>query len=144
MQCNQCGSDNTQRLQMVYEGGTANINTTSHTGGIGAGKGGLGVGVATTTTSGVSRSLLAERAAPPGKAGYLFKLFFAFLAFLLYVSTEWFSIWKILAFSVLALCAYLIFMGYRFNSKEWPVLFKRWQQKWICNKCGHIFEAGSE
>ena len=43
MQCPKCQSDNTQRLQVVYGGGTQNISTSSSSvivGGVGSGMGG--------------------------------------------------------------------------------------------------------
>lgn len=27
-----------------------------------------------------------------------------------------------------------------YNSREWPDLFEEWQKKWICMRCGKIFE----
>lgn len=27
-----------------------------------------------------------------------------------------------------------------YNSREWPDLFDEWQKKWICMRCGKIFE----
>lgn len=139
MQCEKCNSENTQRLEVVYEGGTQNIQTTSHTTGVGIGGGGVGFGGASTTTSGTSRSLLASRAAPPSRRGYLFPVFFGFLAWLLWTATTRFSMWFFISVAIMALCAYLIYAAFTFNRNVWPGLFAYWQKQWICHKCGHIY-----
>ncbi|MDO4708967.1 MAG: hypothetical protein Q4B94_03975 [Pseudomonadota bacterium] len=139
MQCEKCHSDNTQRLQVVYEGGTQNISATSRTTGIGIGGGGLGVGVASTQTTGISRSTLAYRAAPPAKQRYVFALFLGFLAWLLWVYTSAFSKWFLLSSAVIALCGYWAYRVYTFNNKVWPELMAYWENEWLCLKCGHIY-----
>ena len=141
MQCEKCNSDNTQRLEVAYEGGTQNIQTTSRTTGLGFGRGGLGVGAATTSTSGKAHSLLANRAAPPSKKGYKYQIFFGFLAWLLFTATTAFSMWFFVSVSVMALCAYLIFAAFQFNSKVWPEQLAYWQSQWVCLKCGHIYHV---
>ncbi len=74
MQCTECNSDNVQRLSVIYESGTQQINTTSNSIGssVGVGRGfGLGVGSATTKTKGTSQSYLAGKAAPPKKKSFI-------------------------------------------------------------------------
>ena len=102
MQCGKCSSDNTQLLQMAYEGGTQDIQTKSKTTGIGIAKGGLGIGRASTSTSGTSQSLLATRVAPPKKRTYLYSLITGFLAWIILSATTVSSI------------------GSTFRSLSWP------------------------
>lgn len=137
MKCDKCDSDNTQRVQIAYEGGTQNIETTSRTVGLGLTGGGLGLGGASTSTSGVSRSMLAERVAPPAKKGYQFPVFFGFMSFL-FVGMASGTMFFILA-GVLALSAYFIFAAFKYNSSIWPSLIKHWQEMWVCHKCGNIY-----
>ena len=63
MQCTKCNSDNTQRLEVVFDGGTQNINTTSNSAGAGIG-GSFGVGGIRTSTSGTSQTSLAWQPPP--------------------------------------------------------------------------------
>lgn len=141
MQCEKCHSENTQRLQVAYESGTQNIQTTSHTTGVGIGAGGLGVGSASTTTRGQASSLLASRVAPPPRKRYLVPAFFAFLAWLLWVNTRAFSMWFLLSSAVIALCFYLLYRSFHFNRNVWPQQLAYWQQQWVCLKCGHVYHA---
>jgi hypothetical protein len=64
MQCPACHSDQSQRLQVIFERGTQNIQLFSSTGGLAPG-GGVAEGF--TSTTGTSQSLLAQRCAPPRK-----------------------------------------------------------------------------
>lgn len=66
MHCEKCGSENTQRLQVIYDGGTQDLRATSHTAEVGSISGALGFGGAVTKTAGTSRSVLAQKASPPG------------------------------------------------------------------------------
>ncbi len=141
MQCQKCTSDNTQRLEVAYEDGTQNIQTSSRTTGVGLGRGGIGVGAASTTTSGVSRSLLASRAAPPRKRRYLFIVFTAFLAWLLWTASTRFSLWFFISIAVMVVCAGLAVMVFRFNANVWPEQMAYWRNQWICLKCGHIYHV---
>jgi hypothetical protein len=70
MKCTDCGSDNCQRLEVVYQGGTSNIETHSSGSAIGLARGGLGVGIGRSKTSGTSQTQLAARASPPKKKRY--------------------------------------------------------------------------
>ena len=64
MQCPKCGSENCQRLEVMYELGTQDINTVSRSAAIGsvAGRGAAGIG--STTTEGQSQTRMAEKASP--------------------------------------------------------------------------------
>ena len=143
MQCEKCNSENTQRLQVVYEGGTQNIHSVSHTAGAGIGSGGYGGAGATTTTSGVSRSILANRAMPPLKRSYQAQIIFGFLALVIMSlslsgESKYAGI-RVFAMAVFALCVYTTHTAYKFNSTVWPGQYKFWQAQWLCHKCGHIY-----
>lgn len=71
MQCPKCSSDNTQRLEVIYESGTQQIRIVSNTvGGGGAYGGGPFGGGAVTSTSGTQQTASAQKASPPGKKSY--------------------------------------------------------------------------
>lgn len=119
MNCDKCGSANTQRVQMVYEAGTQKLDLLGDSGG----------------AANVS-SLLASRHAPPPKRRFIGKLFFGFLAFLCVVS----GTGKLFYFglAILILCVYRIFAGLSYNTTVWEGLHKQWREQWLCHKCGHV------
>jgi hypothetical protein len=136
MQCNKCGSDHTQRLQVAYDGGTQDISATSHTAGVGSISGALGLSGSVTKTSGVSRSVLAQKAAPPArrKLGALFVLLF--IGFL---CTRGTTRWVMLGLGMLAYGGYGLYNSIRYNSQYWPGLYKQWLESWMCHKCGNVY-----
>ncbi|MBI4999023.1 MAG: hypothetical protein HZC22_19395 [Rhodocyclales bacterium] len=137
MECPQCKSDNTQRLEVIYENGTQDIKTTSSTVGAGfSGRGGLGV--ANTTTTGKSQSMAAQKAAPPerrfsvgGLVAIVIGLFFVFV-----IGGG--------AIVIGALCVagggYLMNKAMQYNKNVWPGLYQTWQASWYCQKCGTIYQ----
>ncbi len=138
MQCPHCHSDNIQKLSVVYEHGTQNIQTTGRTrgSGIGFGGGGLGAGIgsARTTTKGKSQSIAAKNAAPPDKkkiiipiammgVGLLIIKFIHVFPGLLFIAGGGFIFWKF----------------WQYNKNTYPPLYQQWQRSWLCNRCGEIF-----
>jgi hypothetical protein len=138
MNCQQCGSENTQRFQMAYEHGTQNINTSSRTLGLGFAGGGLGVGSAATATSGTSQSLMAQKVAPPLKKA-LKKPIIAILVGLLLMSAGHGAI--ALGLFVAGPGAFFVYKALSYNSSILPVLQQRWLSSWLCHKCGNTFSA---
>lgn len=138
MQCPSCNSDNCQRLEVTYDGGTQNVNTQSNTAGVGIAGGGLGVGAANTSTTGVIRSRLAEKAAPPQKGRYIYAIISIFILWFLWSVSQTF-IWQTVFFLLIVACFYWIYTVFNFNSKTFPNLYAFWQKQWICLKCGEIY-----
>ncbi|KQQ96292.1 hypothetical protein [Massilia sp. Leaf139] len=114
MQCTHCGSDHTQRLQLVHEGGTQLISTRSHTGEVMDLSDSLRLTGLTTTTSGVSSSVLAQRAAPPEKKKLMAVSVVALIGFGLFRSEEHDAI----GFLIMVFGAWKIYEAIRFNSRE--------------------------
>ena len=135
MQCDKCNSDNTQRLEVVFENGTSNINTRSHSAGAGIG-GSFGVGGVTTKTSGVSQTMQGEKAAPPSKKPFKWAVI-SIIAGWLFLSGSG----GMLAIGALLIAtgAYFIYAAFNYNKNDWPPLYKYWQECWLCNKCGTIY-----
>ena len=135
MQCPQCNSENTQRLRVVYEGGTNAIQTTSRSMGAGVGSGFLSGG-GVTTTSGVSQSGLAANATPPAKKRYA-KPFLAaaFLTGAAAHSPDVVLMWPLAAIPVVVL-----WKRFAYNRDQWPRLFTAWDASWMCHKCGHMYQ----
>lgn len=133
MQCPDCGSENTRKLQVIYEDGTNQINTTSHTAGAGIG-GALGIGGASTKTSGVSQSTLAKKLAPPFRKSMKWPVIFILLGLVL-ASFKAYEIAVIL----IAVGGIQIYLKAKYNKNEWPELYKNWSMSWHCDKCGKVY-----
>jgi hypothetical protein len=67
MNCPNCGSNNVQRLQVIFENGTQHITAHSETLGVSFSSSSEGAGGALTTTTGISQSIIAQKASPPKK-----------------------------------------------------------------------------
>lgn len=133
MQCSKCGSDNTQRLEVIFDGGTQNIDTSSKTAGAGFG-GALGLGGAVTKTKGTSQTALAQKAAPPAKRPLQWVIIGFLLGFLLLGNGA-----IVVGVALLAITGFLGYKAYQYNSQEWPGLYKHWKDCWMCHKCGDIY-----
>ena len=137
MQCTKCNSDNTQRLEVVFENGTQNINTNSHSAGAGFG-GSFGVGGVTTKTSGTSQSIVGGKAAPPPEKSYKWPAIFMFIGFCFAGSGAGFTSYAV-GLPIIAIGGFFGYRAFQYNSTEWPPLYQLWQESWLCNKCGTIY-----
>lgn len=136
MNCPKCGSEHTQRLEIIYENGTHAIDTKSGTIGAGFG-GGFGAGGAKTQTKGTSQSTLAKKAAPPEKKSHLFWLLCGFFSFAVFAQNQIAS--YLIGLLLLVLAFFLAKTTIEYNSKEYPKLRKDWENSWMCQKCGNIY-----
>lgn len=137
MQCPKCSSDNTQRLQVVYEHGTQNISTTSSS--IGGGfSGSLGVGAAHTKTEGTSQSTMAQKSAPPEKTGWGAFVALMTIGILVFLGSESIG-WKIGSGLLTIGMFFSTKNAIKFNKNEWPALYQKWTESWVCNKCGNFY-----
>ena len=138
MQCTKCGSDNTQRLEVVHEGGTQSISTTSHSAGVGIGGGfGIGIGGIRTSTSGKSQSALAIKATPPKKKKIFWFIFAVIAGFMLLGAEDTGN--NIFGLVLISAGGFAAYTAIKFNSKQWPDLFQYWKESWLCQKCGTIY-----
>jgi hypothetical protein len=140
LNCPSCSSEATQKLSLVYEGGYADINTTSSSTGLGLGRGGVAVGVGKTRTRGVSQTAASQKAAPPARKAYLRPLMYIFGGMILLnifmssLGTLWTVLW------IVGSIAWVV-TAYRYNSGVWPSLKSIWDRSFVCNRCSHTFEA---
>jgi len=140
MNCPSCNSDNTQRLEVVFEQGTNHINTTSSTN-VRPAFGAISTAKATTSTSGVSMSKSAQKAAPPPKKGYKVPAIGVIVGLVVVFATlQPFNVlWFIIGLVIACGAGYLLFSAFKYNMKSWPDAYQVWQKSWMCNKCGSIF-----
>lgn len=142
MLCNKCGSENTQRLEVAYEGGTQDISARSHTASVGSISGALGLGGSVTKTTGTSQSVLAKKAAPPLKKPLKMPLigvtiggFIAFGSGFRHVSD------LVFGFVIIGVGGFFFKKALQYNNNEWPIKYQYWINSWLCHKCGHIFHS---
>jgi hypothetical protein len=132
--CPNCGSDNTQRLQIIHEGGLKFQNASSVSGGAAGGAFGE-AGVLLSTTRGTQQSVLSMRAAPPAqrRVGCVAWTLLIISIIMLFTGQPTAIVVGLIAggFTI----AYVVSQT-RYNSKEWPPLFERWQQTFMCMRCG--------
>lgn len=150
MQCPSCNSDMTQRLEVIYETGTQDISTTSYTaagGALSANAARLGLGGAATSTSGLSMTKLAQKLAPPAQRRLKWPLIVLtpglIVLFAVFSGGGGNKGFISGIFSGLLLAspgAIWLYLNMNFNMRQWPVLFRDWQEHWYCNKCGAIFK----
>lgn len=137
MQCPKCNSDQTQRLEVIFENGTQDVNTRSNSVGLASSRGGLGIGTATTTTTGKTQSLAAQRVAPPEKkkiAGPIFGIVFGVVCMMGGGG------WLVFGLALACSCGYVFSQSSSYNKNTWPQLFKNWENSWYCNKCGTVYQ----
>ena len=73
-------------------------------------------------------------AAPAKKGTALSTFFFMFsLVIALVFQSPFFIFVALIAFAFLLQAVF-------YNSREWPDLFDEWQKKWVCLRCGSVFE----
>lgn len=136
MQCEKCSSENTQRLQVAFEGGTQDINARSHTASVGSLSGALGLSGAITKTTGTSQSMLAQKASPPQKRS-LKGSAIAIIIGLFCLSGSGGTV--AIGLLLMAAGGYFGYTAMQFNNNQWPGMYQIWLESWICHKCGHIY-----
>lgn len=137
MRCPSCESENCQRAQVAHELGTSSVSMQGEAFGIASG-GSFGVG--TVRGRGQVQSGLAARIAPPGQAslGCLANLALWSAATLIALAYFWKG-WLVVPGLVLLVIWYRSFGRYQagIDAENRAA----WERRWICLKCGHIWET---
>lgn len=138
MKSPKCESENTQRLEVAFQGGTQDISTTSKSVGVGIGsRGRIGFGGGVTKTSGQSQSILAQKATPPARKPYKEPIIIILGGVLFFSIGQVSGI--VMGLAAVGISGYLIYSRFQFNSQEWPKLYQHWSESWLCHKCGGIY-----
>src|ERR1700720_2673051 len=140
--CPACGSTSVKKSSAVYEQGFRKSQSQSTGIGLGS-RGRIGVGIATTVGS--SRSLAAEKNAPPtpeaGMAGVVAG-FFAYLLAVIVLEILGVGFFESLILALLIALAAGIYVGHRSYSgdqrRDQARQSEYWHQ-WYCLRCGRIF-----
>lgn len=143
--CPHCGSENVQRFSVAFRGGASTIDTKTSTTGIGIGGGGLGIGKAGSHTTGTQMTQLAKEVAPPAKKKYTFPIIISLIIWVVIDK----SLLSVIGGTASSIAGYISLVGalwyfvyqrvYTWNKNVWPGLYEKWEQSWVCLKCGHKF-----
>lgn len=136
MICPKCNSEDCRRLEVIYEDGTQNINTTSRSIGAGASRSGVGGGAAHTATSGTSRTTLAEKAAPPAMKTNPLAAGLVIIGILMLFGS---AIFKLIGIALIGYGIYLFKQLSDYNKTVYPEKYQYWLNQWMCHKCGNIY-----
>jgi len=143
-QCPSCGSENIQRLSVIWKGGTSNWDGSAV--GVGMGSGGVGGGVA--LMGGTSQTLLADDAAPPRKVSPWTVLIVLILvlvgSIIIFMGALKNSLpleldLFLVVFTVSITALYFILNTIRYNTKIYPVEVEKWRNSFLCLRCGAKF-----
>jgi hypothetical protein len=137
--CPKCHSEQIQTLQMVFENGTATAVHNSSGVGVGIGSGGsVGLGFGGSRTTSTSISTLAAKVAPPQprKMGiFMAGIFLPVLALVTNNAGVMF-----VAVLIAAGCFVMGMKMKRWNKTELPKLVAQWERRWLCHRCGNVFD----
>ena len=144
MKCPECGSNNTKRVEVIFDQGTSDSSATSLILGSNAD--------AVAVTSGRSQTRLAQKVSPPKKKdifGPLFLLLLSLVFFVFIFFSKDFSLggpWYIGLFLLLMFILSIRFLmvNLKFNKFEWPKIYESWLKSWCCLKCGNIFKGKND
>lgn len=132
--CPSCGSENTQKISILYDSGTSK----SAAAGVAFGGGAMGIGA----LSGYTRSSLAASISPPQKRSSSTLIFgimvmTVFCAALL-ASSGWLCVLVVVIIGVAA--SILVWIGNnRDNKRYFEPEFSEWGKRFFCLRCGRIF-----
>ena len=127
--CPHCQSENTQKLSIIFTGGTSALTAVT------ADVNSIGIGGA--GTKGVMQTTMAKKYAPPAKQ----KVIGPFFAFLLigFIANFWVSWGMTAGLIVGALCAAA---AIHHNLKVYPGQFAQWNDQFLCMRCETVFTPG--
>lgn len=137
--CPNCGSENIQKMQIVYQSGTgsrSSVTTYENHAGY----------TVESETNEQSSTNLAASVAPPTKKETNFSFMIgcgivsAYLIWDLFHGFSWFELIVGGIAGLLAFAAYENSMEVSaWNENEYPKLYEEWTNSFICHKCGHRF-----
>lgn len=137
MQCSKCDSDNTQKLEVVFNHGTQHISAVGHISGTGTGST-PGIAGGTTHLYGTAQTKMASKVAPPDKKTHgNAAILFCIAIFCLKLGDR--NIYGILFLLFICASGFSIYKTRTYNKTVWPGLYQQWKDSWLCNKCGNIY-----
>jgi hypothetical protein len=131
MNCPSCGSNQCQRLEMIYDAGTK-LHSSSFAG---IGAIGRNIGVSGGRSTGVSRSIQAIKISPPVARSMALPALIFLIGMILLPNGN------IVLAGLLFVGGGLVlfFTGY-YNQVIHPKIFSAWRGRWMCNQCGMQYD----
>lgn len=139
--CPKCNTSEVRKLSMIYNEGLSIINTVSHGSGAAVGSGGgMAFGSHSSHTSGRQQTALSKQAAPPDKKHWiLWSTGAAICGFMALGSLSHPGFGLLVSVGLTALCVKFALSGKKYNAEVHPDLMQRWDQSFMCNRCGERF-----
>jgi hypothetical protein len=147
--CPRCGSEDTRRLSLVHAEGMTSISGSVSTTGIGASSGGVGIGVSSSDVKGSQQSALSKLVAPPGaktagggRVGAMILSWFV----LMVIQVTVLNIPALIAWLIASVAAIAVYKvvpesdDERWNRVQLPKERSIWERKFLCRRCGEVFE----
>ena len=138
--CPKCTSGEVRKLAMIYNEGLSIINTQTVGSGVGVGRGGMAFGGGSATTTGRQQTALSKQAAPPSKKhAILWSGLAVIMGIWTFTSFFPISFGSFLLLGLTALAVRFALKAFQFNREEYPGMYARWEQSFMCNRCGEVF-----
>ncbi len=142
--CPKCTSGEVRKLSMIYKEGLSIITTRTQSAGSGMAVGGGGVafgsGRGSATTTGKQQTALSKEASPPGKKHAILWSIAAVIMGIWTLSSFFpISLGSLLLLGATVLAGRFALKGFQWNKEEYPGLYARWEQSFMCNRCGEVF-----
>lgn len=140
--CPKCTSTEVRKLSLIYNEGLSTIHTQSTSVGSGVAGGGMAFGSASTHSVGRQQTALSKQAAPPDKKRWL--LWSAAAVFVGLISLGNIThpgLWTLIGLGITAMSVKFAVSGRRYNLDVHPGLYQKWEQSFMCNRCGEMFVA---
>ena len=138
--CPKCTSAEVRKLSMIYNEGLSIINTVSSGTAVGYGGGGTAFGSHSSHTTGRQQTALSRQAAPPEKKHWILWSSAAAISGLIALGGIAHPSFWTLVFAGLAVWSVKkAISGKAYNADVHPGLMNRWEQSFMCNRCGETF-----
>jgi hypothetical protein len=139
--CPKCTSAEVRKLSLIYNEGLSIINTVSQGSGMAVGSGGgMAFGSHSSHTTGRQQTALSKQAAPPNKRHWiLWSSSAAIFGLITLGGLSHPSVGTFFTLGITALSVHFALAGKKYNAEVHPGLLARWEQSFMCNRCGEKF-----
>jgi rubredoxin len=147
--CPNCGGSDLKKASLAYQEGVYRVDTKIRLRALLFGSGGPNVIVGKAVTRGVHQTQLSRRLRPPMKWSYLkllgWTVVISFTVLIVYVHSVMGSSTKVSAlptelgmFGVATGFLLLLFLVWRHNHLAYPGRYAKWNDSWLCERCGGV------
>ena len=139
--CPKCTSTEVRKLSLIYNEGLSIINTVSQGTGVAMGSGGgMAFGSSSSHTTGRQQTALSKQASPPDKKHWILWTSAALFSGMMGLSgLSHPGVGNLFFLGLAVLAGRFALQGKAYNAEVHPGLMQRWEQSWMCNRCGEKF-----